>query len=195
MTPLGRAAVTASLLVLLAGCSAGSEPPDPAVAKQIQGLVSYPYVAPMHAAKPQTYPQAPPVGGDHWPPSAEGVTGWLNCGVYTESLPNEFTVHSMEHGAVWLTYRPGTPAAQVATLAGRAAQRPDYVLVSPYAGQAGAFGATTWGAQLFVDSPDDPRLTAFIALYAGGGQGRELGAPCMGGSTLAQAQAALAKVR
>ena len=195
MPLLRRTALTASLLLLLAGCSAGSEPPDLAAAKQIQGLVTYPYVAPNHAAKPQTYPQAPPVGGDHWPPSAEGVTGWLTCGVYTQILPNEFAVHSMEHGAVWLTYRPGTSAAQVATLAALAGRNPGYVLVSPYRGQTGAFGATTWGAQLFVDRPDDPRLTQFIELYAGGGQGREKGAPCTGGSTPEQADAALAKVR
>lgn len=97
----------------------------------------------------------------------------------------------MEHGAVWLTYRPGTPADQVAALAETAGVRPEHVLVSPYEGQSGAFGATTWGAQLFTETADDPRLAQFVRLYAGGDQGREAGAPCEGGATPDEAQAAL----
>lgn len=193
--------VLAAATVLLAGCSAGtsaegqqgpavSRPsPDVAAGAAIAGVQTFPYVAPDHQARDVDYPQSPPVGGDHWPPSAGGVTGWLTCGTYDAQVPDEFAVHSMEHGAVWLTYRPGQDAAGLAALA---ALQPDYVLVSPYAGQSGAYGASTWGAQLFVDSPEDPRLEQFVRAYAGGPQGREQGAPCTGGSTPEQARAALA---
>ena len=190
-------------VLLLAGCSSGvavpgaSGPavgrasPDPAAGARIQGVQSYPYATPAHRTARESYPQSPPVGGDHWPPSGGGATGWLTCGVYDRSVANEFAVHSLEHGAVWLTYRPGTTDAQVATFSGLAALQSDYVLVTPYAGQQGAFGATAWGAQLFVDSPDDARLAEFVRAYAGGDQGREGGAPCTGGSSPEQAQAAL----
>jgi len=188
---------------LLTGCSAGTpvqgggaraavDAPDAAAGARIDGVQTYPYVAPDHRAAVVTYPQAPPVGGDHWPPSAGGVTGWLSCGTYAAAVPDEFAVHSLEHGAVWLTYLPGRAAA---ALAGLAALRPDYVLVSPYAGQRGPYAATAWGAQLFVDRADDPRLAEFVRAYAGGAQGREPGAPCRGGATPAQAQAALDAVR
>ena len=60
-----------------------------------------------HTTEPVTYAQTPPVGGDHQPT-------WLNCGVYTEPVPDELAVHSLEHGAVWVTYRPDLPADQVA---------------------------------------------------------------------------------
>ena len=193
--------VLAAATVLLTGCSAGTEAagqqgpavsqpsPDVAAGAAIAGVQVFPYVAPDHQAKDDDYPQSPPVGGDHWPPSAGGVTGWLTCGTYAEQVPDEFAVHSMEHGAVWLTHQPGQDAAPLAALA---ALRPDYVLVSPYAGQPGPYGATTWGAQLFVDRPDDPRLAQFVRAYAAGPQGREQGAPCTGGSTPKQARAALA---
>jgi len=52
---------------------------------------------------------------------------------------------------------------------------------------------TAWGAQLAVTDPTDVRLAQFTRTYAGGGQGGELGADCAHGSTVAQAQAALAK--
>jgi uncharacterized protein DUF3105 len=52
------------------------------------------------------YRQGPPVGGDH-------ASIWQNCGFYSGPVRNETAVHSMEHGAVWITYRPGLPTEQV----------------------------------------------------------------------------------
>ena len=52
------------------------------------------------------YRQSPPVGGDH-------ASIWQNCGLYSEPVRNETAVHSMEHGAVWITYRPGLPTEQM----------------------------------------------------------------------------------
>lgn len=142
------------------------------------------------------YLTTPPAGGKHWPAtdaSAPGVLGWLRCGVYPTQVPSEFAVHSQEHGAVWLTYRPGAPAADVATFERLAALHPSYVVVSPFEGQPGAWTASTWGAQLTVDSPDDARLTQFVEAYAGGGQGGEKGADCAGGTLPDVAEAALAR--
>jgi hypothetical protein len=116
----------------------------------------------------------------------------LRCGVYTEPVPNEFAVHSEEHGAVWLTYLPNASPADIATL-GALANGQKYVLVSPYPGQPGAFMASTWGAQLSVDKADDVRLKEFVTAYAGGGQGGEKGADCINGTLPAAAKAALDK--
>jgi hypothetical protein len=44
---------------------------------------------------------------------------------------NETAVHSMEHGAVWITYRPDLPAEQVDKPRELATSK-TYVLVSPY---------------------------------------------------------------
>lgn len=50
-----------------------------------------------HVSTPVDYEQSPPVGGDH-------ASAWLNCGVYTEPVPNENAVHALEHGAAWVAY-------------------------------------------------------------------------------------------
>ena len=158
------------MLVLLAGCSAGKAPADGTIA----GLVLTPDLSHDHVEGPLSYPQAPPVGGQHNPT-------WLRCEVYDAPVPAEFAVHSEEHGGVWLTYRPGLAAADVARLAALHDlddTTREYVLVSPYDGLPSAVVAATWGVSLAAGSADDPRLEQFVRRYAGGSQGGEGGAPC-----------------
>jgi hypothetical protein len=126
-----------------------------------------------HTTEPVTYEQSPPVGGNHNPT-------WLNCGVYTEPVPDELAVHSLEHGAVWVTYRPDLPADQVEKLVDSV---PDtYVVVSPYEGLPVPVVASAWGVQLQLTGVDDPRLEEFITEYRQGAQTPEPGAACTGGS-------------
>ncbi len=135
-----------------------------------------------HFYGPLTYSRTPPLGGDHNPYP-------LNCGVYTEPVPNENAVHDLEHGAVWLSYADGIDPAPLVALA---KIDPSYILVSPYPGQPAKVIATAWGLQLRVSSATDPRLRAFVEAYHGGGQGGEQGARCAG-VTLAQAKQLLAQ--
>jgi hypothetical protein len=126
-----------------------------------------------HTTEPVTYEQTPPVGGDH-------ASTWLNCGVYTEPVANELAVHSLEHGAVWVTYRPDLPADQIAALE---ASIPDtYMVLSPFDGLPGPVVASAWGTQLVLTGVDDPRLEEFITTYRQGPQTPEPGAACTGGS-------------
>ncbi len=126
-----------------------------------------------HVTTPVAYEQSPPVGGDHNPV-------WLNCGVYDQPVPNELAVHSLEHGAVWVTYRPDLPADQVQTLVDSVPD--DYMVVSPYDGLPSPVVASAWGTQIELDGVSDPRLTAFIREYRQGPQTPEPGAACTGGS-------------
>lgn len=172
----------------LTACAGASAPKTPAIAG-IQ--VFKPDPRDRHTTKRVTYLQTPPAGGPHWPAKDRDVLGWLRCGVYTEPVPNEFAVHSQEHGAVWLTYLPSATPAQVTAFAALAALSRDYVIVSPYLGQPAGFTASTWGVQLTVPDPADPRLTSFVKTYAAGGQGGEKGADCAHGSLPADERAAL----
>jgi hypothetical protein len=180
-----RIALAAIFLALVTGCSGSSAPAEPdETLPPIEGVQSYPVPDHHHfgvgkGEYPHTYPQTPPVGGPH-------IDRWLACGVYTEELPNENAVHSLEHGGVWITYQPGYQAT--GPLAAAARLNPEYVLVSPYQGQDSPVIVTAWGLQLRLTSSDDPRLVAFIQRYAGGGQGGEKGATCAtGGLTPEQA--------
>ena len=141
--------------------------------KPIVGVQSFTGLGRKHVTTQIAFPQTPPVGGDH---SANVV----NCGVYTTPVNNWRAVHSMEHGAVWVTYRPGLPAKEISALASVAKSHP-YELLSPYPGLPAPIVASAWGKQLTLQSASDPRLAVFLQAYLQGPQTPELGAPCSGG--------------
>ena len=118
------------------------------------------------------YPQSPPVGGPHNPI-------WQNCGFYSKPVRNEYAVHSMEHGAVWITYRPDLPKDQVEKI--KSLTQKGYVLASQYPGLPAPVVASAWGKQLQLNSTNDPRLEQFVRAYRQGPQTPEPGAPCRGG--------------
>ncbi|HEU5013424.1 MAG TPA: DUF3105 domain-containing protein [Roseiflexaceae bacterium] len=146
----------------------------------ITGVQTFSGLSRDHTNDKVTYPQTPPVGGAHNPV-------WQNCGVYSQPVQNEHAVHSLEHGAVWITYQPDLPAGEVQKLRALVQNR-SYTLLSPYPGLPKPVVASAWGLQLQLDSADDARLAQFIARYAQGPQTPEPGAACSGGIATAAGQ-------
>ena len=105
---------------------------------------------------------------------------WQNCGFYGEEIDSENAVHSLEHGAVWVSYDPGLPSEDVAVLRGFV-DPIEKVLVSPVPGQASPVIATAWGQQLALDSVDDERLSQFVNEFSGASSAPEPGGRCNGG--------------
>lgn len=140
----------------------------------IEGVQEFEDLPREHVTEPVRYEQTPPAGGQHAPV-------WTNCGVYTQPVSDEQSVHSLEHGAVWITYRPDLPADQVEALT-RLAEPQDYALLSPYEGLPSPIVASAWGVQLAVDDATDPRLERFLTRYLQGEQTPEPGAACTGGA-------------
>ena len=126
-----------------------------------------------HTTGPVTYAQTPPAGGEHHPT-------WLNCGIYGEPVPNVYAVHSLEHGAVWVTYDPELSADALARL--REHLPSSYVILSPYVGLPAPIVLTAWNVQLHVENPDDPRVPRFFEEYWRSQRVPEPGALCTGGS-------------
>lgn len=118
------------------------------------------------------YPQSPPTGGDH-------NVAWLNCGVYDQPVPNENAVHSLEHGAIWVTY--DAAAVDDDQLAALRAQLPSsYTILSPYEGLDSPIVLSAWNAQLAVDSVDDERIEQFFTAFWRSQAAPEPNAACSG---------------
>lgn len=183
-----RALAAASAVLLLAACggddaggggsgggtsgggSGGTTATTVALASRVE---TFPVTGQAHVQGRVSYPQTPPVGGDH-----NGL--WQNCGFYSAPVVSELAVHSMEHGAAWITFRPSLPASQVQVLRQLARER--YVLVSPWADDSlpAPVVASAWGLQLKAETAADPAVAAFVAMYANGPQTPEKGASCSG---------------
>ena len=138
-----------------------------------------------HVPGPVEYEQLPPPGGDH-----NGVP--QTCDVYDEEIAPEHAVHSLEHGAVWVTYDDSVSEDDVSTLEGEVRGNP-YRLMSPLAEQDSPIVLTAWGRTLEVDRADDDRVSDFLRAYTNGEQTPERGAACVGVTTTGPLQAAPAE--
>lgn len=128
-----------------------------------------------HVTKSVKYPMEPPVGGDHNPV-------WQNCNgdVYDKAIKNENAVHSLEHGAVWVSYNSKASEADVKALAEKVKKTP-YTLMSPVEDQKDPIMLSAWGHQRTVTSAKDPNVDKFFESYVQGEQTPEPGAACTNG--------------
>ena len=129
-----------------------------------------------HTQDPVDYEQTPPVGGAHNPI-------WQNATFYEEPVQNETAVHTLEHGAVWITFSPDLPQDEKDRIR-EIVEGQDCLMASPYPDlPAGSpIMASAWGKQLAIESADDPKLQQFIQAYQQGVQTPEPGAACTGGT-------------
>ena len=128
-----------------------------------------------HVAGPVDYPSIPPAAGDH-----NGAP--QNCAVYTEPIAPEHALHSLEHGAVWVTYNEQASDEDVEALTEQV-EGDQYRLLSPVPDQESPVQLTAWGRTLEVDSADDERVDQFLEAYTNGPQTLEPGAACVGNTT------------
>jgi hypothetical protein len=121
----------------------------------------------------------PPVAGNH-------NQNWQRClgDVYTAPIATEHALHAMEHGSVWVTYRPDLPADQVEALAKKVRGK-DYMMMSPYEGLDKPISLQAWGFQLKVDKASDGRIDEFIKALRQNAS-LEPGTPCSSGDIITE---------
>ncbi|YAL82816.1 DUF3105 domain-containing protein [Dermacoccaceae bacterium W4C1] len=150
-----------------------SETQPDVAAGTIGKVTTYNNLSQEHITSGYKWEQSPPVGGAHNP-------AWANCGIYAKTIPNQYAVHSLEHGTVWITYKKSLSASQVNKLKAKANKQQGYMLMSIYEKQSSPIVLSAWGKQLHVNSADDPAVDKFIKDYWKGPQTPEPGASCSG---------------
>ncbi|MGH3242932.1 MAG: DUF3105 domain-containing protein [Spirillospora sp.] len=151
-----------------------SRPSSAEDSASISGLVTKKDLGRDHTTSAVSYADSPPMGGNHDP-------AWQNCNgrVYDKELRNENAVHSLEHGAVWITYRPGLAAPQLEALKAKVTST-DYTLLSPYPSLDAPIALTAWGKQVKIQDASDRRVDEFLRAFVKGPQTPEPGAACSG---------------
>ncbi len=120
------------------------------------------------------YDQTPPTGGEH-------NDIWQNSGFYEEPVRDENAVHTLEHGAVWITYSPDLPQDQKDQIR-QLVEGQTCMLASPHPDLQAPVVASAWGKQLTLESADSPDLEQFVRAFRQGPQTQEPGATCTGGT-------------
>jgi hypothetical protein len=141
---------------------------------EMSGVVRYPGLSRAHDESYVHEPgDLPPAGGIHY-------GAWQNCGVYREPVETGYALHSLEHGAVWITYNEQLSESDITRLEGLASGR-SHILVSPYPSQRSPVVLTAWGVQLEANSANDRRIPDFIDRYLQGPLTPERGGSCANG--------------
>ena len=156
-----------ALVVIDSRQQAGSSPP---------GEVETYNVGPAgeHTDADVDYEQTPPTGGEHNPI-------WQNEGFYDAPIRDENAVHTLEHGAVWITYSPDLPQHQKDQIR-QLVEGQTCMVASPHPDLPTPVVASAWGKQLTLESADSPGLEQFVRAYRLGPQTPEVGASCTGGT-------------
>ncbi|SEO91456.1 DUF3105 domain-containing protein [Trujillonella endophytica] len=154
--------------------SEANEAGDPG---DIAGVQTYEYAAGQeHVTSVVDYAESPPVGGPHEP-----APGWADCTgtVYDVDIRHENAVHSLEHGAVWITYDPEVLSEDDVSTLADLVDGENGRMMSPYVGLDAPISIQSWNHQLKVDSVDDERLEQFADLLTlNGDYYPEVGASC-----------------
>jgi Protein of unknown function (DUF3105) len=114
-----------------------------------------------------TYTSNPPTAGWHYVTPA-------NPGVYTQPLPDEQTVHNLEHGFIVIHYRQGLDQAtvdQLTQLARELQQQNPCIILEPRAVEKldTPIAITAWNWLLKLQSYDAASIRAFFKAHVGHG--------------------------
>jgi uncharacterized protein DUF3105 len=109
------------------------------------------------------YPTVPPLSGEHAPNPAP-------CGIHGQMIPNEQFVHTLEHGAVAIVYRPDLPPEDIARIEAIVKDYEDHVVSAPNEELTDPpIAVAAWGHVMRLNEVDEPAIREFIDTFRGGG--------------------------
>ena len=106
------------------------------------------------------YNSNPPTSGNHYPQDAE----W---GVYDKELPDETLIHNLEHGGIWISYKPGIPEDIRKKLEGFYKKWGNHIIVIPRLANDTDIALAAWTRldKFSVQEYSDEQVEQFIKAY------------------------------
>ena len=127
----------------------------------VEGTVEYKIESRQHIASGTSitaYNSNPPNSGSHWPAPAKN-------GVYDKQLPDEQLVHNLEHGHVWISYKPDTSEDVVNKLKEIVGEDDWKLVLEPRDKNDSQIALVSWGRVLKLDQLDENKVKDFIKTY------------------------------
>ncbi|MBX4186962.1 MAG: DUF3105 domain-containing protein [Candidatus Doudnabacteria bacterium] len=104
------------------------------------------------------YNSNPPTSGWHWPQPAD----W---GVYSTTLPDEELVHNLEHGGIWISYKPDKVDQNTINMLNDFAKRYPLIVVEPREKNDAAISLAAWTHLENLDHYDERLILEFISAF------------------------------
>lgn len=111
-------------------------------------------------AEHPAYNSNPPTGGWHYDVPAQ-------TGIYDREFKDEQLVHNLEHGHIWIAYKPDLPSEQIEMLADIAKDYGSRIIMAPRSANDAPITLTAWQYLLKIDSVDETLVREFIEAYRG----------------------------
>ena len=131
------------------------------VSQEVEGTQVFDIVSRDHIAQGTTgsgYNSNPPSSGPHWQGPAKN-------GFYDSSLPDEQLLHNLEHGHVWIAFKPDV-GDEIKSKIREITQKEDWkVVAAPRETNDATIALVAWGRVLKMDEPDYAKAEDFITTY------------------------------
>jgi cytochrome oxidase Cu insertion factor (SCO1/SenC/PrrC family) len=104
------------------------------------------------------YNSNPPTSGRH----LASARSW---GIYDQTLADEGALHNLEHGGIWITYRPDLDPDAVFELQDITTRYPNAVVMSPRAENDSPIAIVSWGRIMPLQTLDTTAVDLYIRTY------------------------------
>ncbi len=104
------------------------------------------------------YNSNPPTSGWHWPEAAP----W---GIHDNPEADERYVHNLEHGGIWISYKPSVVSAEDISRLKDFAQRYRKVIVTPREANDSNIALAAWTRLQKLDAFDETTILRFIEAH------------------------------
>ncbi|PIR41706.1 MAG: hypothetical protein COV30_02290 [Candidatus Yanofskybacteria bacterium CG10_big_fil_rev_8_21_14_0_10_37_15] len=108
------------------------------------------------------YNSDPPTGGWHY-------NDPVQTGIYDEEFPDEQLIHNLEHGHIWIAYKPDLDVETIEKLAEIAKSYGSKIIMTPRSKNNVLIAVTAWEYLLELNGFDEGQILGFIKAYRGRG--------------------------
>lgn len=105
-----------------------------------------------------TYNSNPPTSGPHYPT-------WATWGIHDEQIQDEYLVHNLEHGGIWISYKDPGDQELIGKLKDIVDDYALKVILTPRPQNDSRITVSAWGRLLELSEFDEKQIRDFIGAF------------------------------